>query len=558
TYFYNWANPDNWHASVSYVTGAHSIKVGYQGSYAISNTEVVTNDPLLSYTFNNRVPTSFTFRLPNWRTADRTETSSAFIQDSWTHNRLTIQGALRYDRAWSFSPADGNGTTDTSKFNASPISFPYTAGVNAYNDITPRFGAAYDVFGNGKTAVKFNWGHYLAPATNDSRYTLNNPAQTTKVVTSVTGRTWADTNGNFVVDCNILNFAAQSGNGGDTCGAVVGNSVNFGKTGSGVAIVNPAILSGWGVRPNDYQWGLAVQQQVLPRVSAEVAYNRRWWHWREALGQGTVTDNINVTPADYEHWTINAPIDSRLPGGGGYPITVYNLTAAGNAKGTQQYITVATDVGPGVQRTDYWHGIDTVVNARMSNSLTMTLGTSTGRGVIDMCAYQGSYDSPDLRNCHDEAPFQTTLRGSVSYIVPKVDVLLAGTMRSQPGILFSNTAGAFNGAVWNVPNTVVQSILGHLPPGALATGTTAVGLLDTDHRLYGPRTNQLDMRFAKIVRFRTMRANIGVDIINLLNSNQATAYSTTYSFTAANGGSWDQPTTILQPRYARFSMTLDF
>jgi hypothetical protein len=559
TYFYNWANPDNWHAHVSYVTGAHSFKAGYQGSYSISNTEVVTNDPLLSYGFNNRAPSTFTFRLPNWRTADRTETASAFIQDSWTHDRLTLQGALRYDRAWSFSPADGNGTTDVSRFNAAPISFPYTAGVSAYNDITPRFGAAYDVFGNGKTAVKFNFGHYLAPATNDSRYTLNNPAQTNKIVTSVT-RTWTDANPNFKVDCNILNFAAQSGAGGDTCGQVVGNSVNFGRTGNGVALVNPAILQGWGVRPNDYQWGLAVQHQVLPRVSAEVAYNRRWWHWREALGQGTVTDNLLASPSDYEHWTINAPVDPRLPGGGGYPITVYNLTAAGNAKGTQNYITVATDYGP--ERTDYWHGIDTSVNARLPHSLNVTVGTSTGRGIIDSCAYQGVYDSPDLRNCHDEAPFQTALRGSATYVIPKVDVLVAGTVRSLPGLLFANTpCGAgpcFNGAVWNVPNTVVQGLLGHLPPGALATGTTAVGLLDTDHRLYGPRTNQLDMRLAKIVRFRNMRANVGVDLVNLLNSNQATAYSTTYSFTAPNGGSWDQPTTILQPRYARFSMTLDF
>jgi hypothetical protein len=123
----------------------------------------------------------------------------------------------------------------------------------------------------------------------------------------------------------------------------------------------------------------------------------------------------------------------------------------------------------------------------------------------------------------------------------------------------SNTPGAFNGAIWNVPNTTVQAILGHLPPGALATGTTAVGLLDTDHRLYGPRVNQLDMRFAKIVRFRNMRANVGVDLINLLNANYATAFTTTYGTGATpNGSSWEQPTTIMQPRYARFSMTLDF
>src|SRR5215831_8108141 len=438
SYYYNWANPDNGRASVSYVTGSHSIKVGYQGSYAISDTEIITDSTGLTYTFNNRAPSSFTFRLPNWRTSDRTETSSLYIQDSWTHNRLTLSGALRYDRAWSFSPGTNNGTNDVSAFNASPIAFPYTAGVNAYNDLTPRVGVAYDVFGTGKTAVKFNFGHYLAPATNDSRYTLNNPAQTSKIVTTVT-RNWTD-NGNFAIGCDIMTFAQQTGVNGDTCGQVTGNSVNFGKSGNNIAQVNPAILQGWGVRPNDYQWGLAVQQQVLPRVSAEIAYNRRWFHWREALGQGTITDNVLVTPADYESWTINAPVDPRLPGGGGYPITVYNLTGAGSAKGTQNNITVATDVGAHVERTDYWHGIDTLVNARMSNSLTMTIGTSTGRGVIDMCAYQGSYDSPDLRNCHDEQPFQTTLRGSAAYTVPKIDVLIAGTVRSQPGIQLATTA----------------------------------------------------------------------------------------------------------------------
>src|SRR5215471_7179840 len=247
SYFYNWANPDNWHATLTYVTGAHSIKVGYQGSYAISDTEIVTNDPLLTYSFNNRAPASFTFRLPNWRTSDRTETTSLFIQDSWTHNRLTLSGALRYDRAWSFSPDTGNGTTDTSRFNPSPISFPRTDGVNSYNDLTPRVGVAYDVFGNGHTAVKFNFGHYLAPATNDSRYTLNNPAQTSKIVTSVT-RTWQDSTTAGTknsIDCPIMNFNQQSPaltGTADTCGAVTGNSVNFGKTGNTVAAVNPDIL----------------------------------------------------------------------------------------------------------------------------------------------------------------------------------------------------------------------------------------------------------------------------------------------------------------------------
>ncbi len=556
SYFYNWANPDNWRASLSYVTGSHSLQVGYQGTYSISDTKIVTNDSLLAYRFQNRIANQFTFRLPNWQASDRTETGSAYVQDTWTRKRLTLQAALRYDRAWSFSPADGNGTTDTSRFNAAPITFPLTAGVNAYNDLTPRFGAAYDLFGNGKTAIKFNLGHYLAPGTNDSRYTLNNPAQTTKIVTTV-ARTWLDTNGNFVVDCNALNPAQQSPTltgSIDNCGSITGNSLNFGKTGNNIAQVNPAMLQGWGVRPNDWQWGLNVQQELMPRVSLDVGYNRRYFHWR---GQGTITDNQLVGRSDYTPWTINAPVDSRLPGGGGYPITLYTITQAASDRGAQSYITLETDYGQG-ERVDYWHGVDLTVNARLRNpQLNLQAGTSSGRAVTDTCAFTVLVDSPDPRNCRSVEPFLTTLRGSAAYTIPKIDVLIAATLRSQPGIALG-TGAIGNGASWLVPNTVVLGLLGRLPPGAIASGTTTVGLLDTDHRLYGPRRNQIDMRFAKILRLLNTRTNVGVDLGNLLNSNQATAFQGQYDYVQPNGGSWLDPTTILQPRFARFSLTFNF
>jgi hypothetical protein len=555
SYFYNWANPDNWRASVSYITGSHSFKMGYQGSFSISNTEIVTNDSLLAYRFQNHIANQFTFRLPMWQASDRTETQSAFAQDTWTHKQLTLQAAVRYDRAWSFSPAEGNGTGVVSRFNAAPITFPRTDGVNAFNDITPRFGAAYDLFGNGKTAIKFNVGHYLAPATNDSRYTLNNPAQTTKIVTSV-ARNWTDDNGNFAVDCDILNPAAQTGGGGkDTCGSITGNNLNFGKTGNNVALVNPALLQGWGVRPNDWQWGINMQQELMPRVSLEVGYNRRYFHWREAGGQGTVTDNTLVGPSDYTSWTINAPLDSRLPGGGGYPITSYVMTAAAAARGASNYVTLSTDYGP--ERTDYWHGIDLTVNARLRNQLILQAGTSTGRGVTDNCATTVLIDSPDPRGCHSADPFLTTLRGSAVYTIPKIDVRVAASVSSQPGIALGITP-ILNGATWNVPNTVVQGLLGRLPPGALASGTTAVTLLDADHRLYGPRRNQVNMQFAKIVRFRNLRTDLGIDLGNLLNSNQATVFQSQYDYVQANGGSWLNPTSILQPRFARFNVTFSF
>ena len=114
---------------------------------------------------------------------------------------------MRYDRAWSWAPAEGNGTTDTGRFNAAPIQFDRTPSVDAYQDISPRGGAAYDVFGNGKTAVKFSFGRYLAPATNDAPYTQNNPAN--RIINSAS-RSWTDSNNNFVVDCDILNPVGQN------------------------------------------------------------------------------------------------------------------------------------------------------------------------------------------------------------------------------------------------------------------------------------------------------------------------------------------------------------
>src|SRR5438034_4219965 len=102
TYLNNFGNPNSWRASMSYVTGAHNMKVGYQGSYLVADSEFDTNASQLAYRFNNRIPNQFTYRLPQFQTADRTKVTALFVQDTWTHNRLTIQGALRFDHASSF------------------------------------------------------------------------------------------------------------------------------------------------------------------------------------------------------------------------------------------------------------------------------------------------------------------------------------------------------------------------------------------------------------------------------------------------------------------------
>jgi hypothetical protein len=569
----NDASPSVWRMTASYVTGAHNMKFGYQGSYQKSLQARVANTTQLRYTFNNAVPNFVSYYLtPRWEQNDRTATQSLFAQDSWTIGRLSLQGAVRYDRAWSWAPAEHNGTTVTSPFNPQPISFPRTVSVAGYNDITPRMGVAYDAFGNGKTAIKVNLGKYLQAATNDENYWANNPARRTVTAVGVgnPARSWNDGNGNYAVDCDLLNPALQNNlaNGGDSCGQVVGNGLNFGNPNPSFDIINPAILEGWGVRPYDWQFGASVQQELLPRLSIEVSYNRR------SFGNFFVTDNQRSTAADYDRWTVQIPQNPLLPDAGS-TATYYNITPAANARGVQNYQTFETDFAPA--RTQYWHGVNVSLNARLRNGLTIQGGTGTGRGVRDTCELFAALPeqlfllnvNQRLESCDVTEPWLTSFRGLAAYTIPKVDVLISANMRSVPGAgLGMGSISATNGmsldATYIVPNLVVQQTLGRLPTGGQANGTTTVNL-NLPAQVYGDRVTQVDMRFAKVLRFGRMRADVGIDLFNLFNTSNGTIFLQTYDF-ATNGGTTSavtadnylRPTTIVSPRFARFNVRVDF
>jgi hypothetical protein len=519
----NYMSTQTWQASASYVSGAHNMKFGYQGAYYLDNQTSFTNDHRLLYQFRNGEPTSVQMFISAFTRRNRTAYTAFYAQEQYTIRRLTLQGALRYDRAWSYSPAQQVGPD---RWLPNPLHFAHTKGVTGLHDLSPRFGTAYDLFGTGRTALKFNMGRYLAPATNGGRYTAMNPANR---VSTTTTRSWTDTNGNMTPDCDLL----VTGFTGE-CGPMTNQ--NFGQEVFGVTY-DSDILGGWAVRPADWQIGVSVQQEVMPRVSAQVSYNRRWW------GNVEVTENRVVTSNDFDSFNVTAPSDPRLPAGGGYVIeNLFNVSPEKFGQ-VDNFVTNSANVA---RRVDYWHGVDVHVTARILDGVRLQGGTSTGRRVLDTCDLRAMLPETALTNshCREVLPFQTQVRGFGSYTIPKVDVMLSGIFQYKPGLPLN--------ANWLMPGAEVEQSLGR--PLSGGARFVSVNLLQPGDR-FGDSVKQIDLKIAKVVRLGRTRANLGLDVYNVTNSGAVIGYNQSYSPTT---DTWLTPTSVLPARFARLSLQFDF
>jgi len=545
-----------WKASAAYVTGTHSLKVGYQHTFMTDDRTWYTNNQNLTYRVNNGIPNQLTESISPWVNNARVSWDGIFVQEQWTRDRLTLQGALRFDRARSWFPEQQEGP---SRFLPTPILIPKTRGVDSYKDLTPRMAAAYDVFGNGRTALKMSAARFVEGAGVTGNYANTNPTLRMPQTTSVFGiagvtRAWTDANQNFVPDCDLLNPLAQDlqSSGGDLCGVV--SNTSFGKN----ILTNnfdPVVLNGWGVRPSDWNLELSMQQQIGSRSALDVAYTRRWFHGF------FVADNLALEPVDLTPFSIVAPSDPRLPDGGRYVVSGLYDVVPDKAGQVNNLITDSSQYGSWRQS---FSGVDVTFNVRAGKDVVLMGGTSTGQTASDNCAVRahlpelstattgtspfgagliGSAVTPLSPYCNVDYGWLTQFRGLSTYLVPKLDVQLSATFQSKPGALLA--------ANYAVPNAEVASRLGRNLSGNAANVTVNLVAPGT---MYGDRINQLDLRVAKIVKYRQTRTQIALEIYNTLNSSAVLAYDNTF----VPGGAWLQPMTIVTPRFLKLAAEIDF
>jgi hypothetical protein len=545
-----------WRAAASHVTGTRSLKVGYQHTFMTDDRTWMTNTQTLAYRVNNGVPNQLTQSIAPWVNDTRVAWSAVFAQGQWTRDRVTLQAALRFDRARSWFPRQQVGP---SRFLPDPIVVPETRGVDSYKDVTPRAGLAWDIFGTGRTALKVTIGKYLEGAGASGTYASTNPTLRMPRTTPVFGtggvtRAWTDANGNFAPDCNLLDPAAQDlrPSGGDLCGVM--SNTQFGST-ILTSEFDSRILDGWSVRPSDWLVSASIHHQLGARSSVAVTYTRRSFH------EFTVVDNHLLEPSDMTPFSVTAPLDPRLPGGGGYVVSGLYDVVPGKAGLVDNYVTESGRFGSWSQRFD---GVDVLLHVRAASGLTIMGGTSTGRTLADNCEVRArlpelattttgtsafgaglaaSAVTPVSPYCRVSYGLLTQLRGLATYTVPWIDLQVSAAIQSKPGAMLA--------ANYAVPNAAVSPSLGRDLSGNAANVTVN---LVTPGSLYGDRINQLDLRVAKPLRIGRWRTTIGVDVFNLVNSSAVLTYNNTY----VPGGLWLQPLTVMSPRFVRLTGGIDF
>lgn len=513
---------NNYRASVSYVTGSHALKFGVTDAHSSRTADVRDDDVHVIYRFNNGIPNQITEKAtPYTRKENIRADLGIYAQDRWTIRQLTLNVGLRFDYLSNYFPEQylGPGLLVPNR----NINFPKIDWVS-WKDITPRLGAVYDLFGNGKTALKVSINKYMIAYGLQGDFGNNaNPINRSAI--NVT-RSWNDANRDYIPQCDLTSTVANG-----ECGAM--SDQNFGKPTLSTNYDTDTLV-GWGKRGYNWEFSAGVQHELLPRVSVNAAYFRRWY------GNFNVTDNRATAGTDYGTYSIVAPLNADLPDGGGYTISGLKDLNPDKVGQVDNYFTFASNYG---KQIEYWHGVDLSVQSRLASGIVLQGGVSTGRTVTDNCEVLTKLPElaiGGLPYCRQVTNLLTQVKAVAAYTIPKIELQVSGTLQSLPGPVVA--------ANYVASNAIIQPSLGRPLSGNAANATVNLVAPGT---MYGERSNEFDLRFAKIVNLKTLRTQFNVDVFNVLNANSVLTQNNNYA-------TWQRPQTIMYGRFFKLGVQFDF
>jgi hypothetical protein len=514
--------------AMSYVTGTHNIKFGVQDSFG--PVHVYTDRQAdLSEAYNNGKPSTVTvYSTPAFTSVHVNYDLGYYVQDSWTMKRLTLNPGLRVE---NFNSQIDEVALPAGRFVPARF-FPAVKNVPNWNgDLAPRFSAAYDLFGNGKTALKFGWSKYWEPQTGGfaNRYAPGLQSES---------RSW--------FDCDIN--AAGTGCSGvslltNNDGIAQENEIGPAKSASFGSLQSNRTFDPNIKRQANVETMVSVSHQLMTRLSVTAGYYHRTFQ------NISTTDRTNITTSDYTSFQLPTPDFSQDPTIGsaiatGVPLTIYNLNSAKSSV----FGTGLVDIN--VPDQSIYNGFDFTIQGRLKGGSTVLGSWTTEKNISVFCSNNDDPNGPlvndlylgsaivanggpycDWRQFH--VPFTNEFKASGNYPLP---------MSFEVGAVLQSYAGA--------PRVITYTPAATAFPGGRTNSETIE--LNAPGSLYYPRYNQLDLNVKKNFRAGRKTFSGQVDLFNALNQNAI------FTRNNAVGSSLGQVTAILQGRIVRLAFQMRF
>src|SRR5262252_992489 len=555
--------------SLSYVTGTHNIKTGLLYAWGNNPSALDMNADLYqiyqggtlvngAYTLGRPVQVRV-YNTPIVRSPQLRANVGIYAQDQWVLDRFTVTYGLRWEYLKEELPAAHR---DAGRFapaqDYAAITCQSLPGMTCWSSWSPRLGVAYDLFGNGKTALKANFGKYMTPDVSTFA-NLFNP-----IATFTDTRTWTDTDlAGRALPTNGDNIAQENEIGPS-------NNPNFGK------ITNRTLDPNF-TREYNLQYGAGVQHQL----TTGVALNFNWY--RRQLYNTAMTLNRAVDPLN--DWTTTSVVNPL----NGEAVTVFQINQNKNGVAPDLYLNNITDTA---LRSNTYTGFELGMNARLPRRILMFGGWTMERTVNIDCTMNtlnssATLNTPNtLRYCDQSGatyqnlganasmPFQHSFK--VNGNVPLVwGIEASASLQSYAGASKATINGVPSGGVsWTINRGSTRyptdCTVPGCTPGAIVLPSRFAGdpailvQLASPGTRYEPRWNQLDLGFRRTFRFSGGVIVQGqVDLFNALNANtvltEGTALSTTVApFMSADPNSGGTPISILQPRLVRLGAQFRF